>query len=315
MRIAVFFQTWSSRWASSSSDLDLGKINKPIDVVYLAFARPQSTYVLGQKTFASTGMDFSSDFDTVRGAIEILHSKNISTFISVGGATYPFDNYNAKAAAELCEDLNCDGIDIDWEPIGGFSQNDQLASIIRDYKGAIGPKKLVVTGWSTGAYPPNGDVYQGMNIYGLQQYGGYVDWVNIMAYDAGTSYDPTAALLSYRKIYNGPLNLGFQVGPQSWGGAILTPQQAIDWSQFTINENPSNGVFIWSYQKVADFDTNQLISLVATEYPTLTVTSTVTETSTATATPTSTNFIESSSISSYIHFMFYSVLLLLINIR
>jgi chitinase len=313
MRIAVFFQTWSSRWASTSDTLDLSLVSQPINTVYLAFASPQSTYVAGAKTFAGTGMDFSSDFGVVKGAIDILHSKGIEVMISVGGATYPFDHYNAKAAADLCEDLNCDGLDIDWEPIGGFSENVMLADIIRDYKGAIGPKKLVVTGWSTGAYPPDGSAYQGMNIYGLVNQGALVDWVNIMAYDAGPAYDPKSALLSYRKIFNGPINMGFQVGQQSWGGAILSRDQAWDWTQFTISENPQNGIFVWSYQKPAEFNTSQLIALVANELPTVTIVTTATETSRPTTLPTT--LIESSGITSYLHFMFYSILLLLINIR
>src|SRR3989304_3152151 len=322
MKIGVFFQTWSSHWASSN--LDLGEISTEVDRVYLAFASPQSTYTLGQKTFSGTGMDFSSDFGVVKNAIDKLHMRNVEVIVSVGGATYPFDHYNAQAAADLCTDLNCDGIDLDWEPVGGFQEAAQLALIIQDYKNVIPTKKLFVTGWSTGAFPPNGDAYQGMNIYGLVQKGGLVDGVNIMAYDAGTQYDPKAALLAYRKIYNGPLSLGFQVGQQSWGGAVLTQEQADEWARFTIEENPNNSVFIWSYQKPADFDAQDLIVIADNINPTVTATTatvTIVETTTATATATATTSIpfptiptlESSSITNYIHIIFYVILL--INMR
>lgn len=181
MKLSVFFQTWSSPWASSVTSLDLSTIAYPIDRVYLAFVNPQTNYILGSNTFSGTGVDFSTDFNVVRDGIDVLHTRGIEVILSAGGATYSFENYNAQGVVDLCKDLHCDGIDLDWEPINGFHDNYKLALIIEDFKSKLGDKKLCLTAWSTGAYTPNGDVYQGMNIYGIVQKGASLDWLNIMS--------------------------------------------------------------------------------------------------------------------------------------
>ena len=111
-------------------------------------------------------------------------------------------------------------------------------------------KKISFCGWSTGAMDKvSGDQFRGMNISALVNQGVNVDWVNVMAYDAGPTFDPQAALMQYRKYYSGPLSLGFEVGTQAWGGAVLTKDQVTSVCNFVKSENVENGVFVWSWQK------------------------------------------------------------------
>ena len=75
--IGVYFQSWSSNWSSSSSSLDLSKVDLPINIVYLSFVNPSCNYVKGSNVLSGTGLDFSSDFNVVKGAISILKKKGI----------------------------------------------------------------------------------------------------------------------------------------------------------------------------------------------------------------------------------------------
>ena len=92
-----------------------------------------------------------------------------------------------------------------------------------------------------------------------------IDWVNIMAYDAGPTYDPIGALECYRIYYQGPLLLGFEIGDMAWGGYKITLRDVVNWCSRTLKENRDNGVFIWAYHKdPAGTPTVQDIITVAT---------------------------------------------------
>ena len=75
--LGVYFQSWSSNWASTASNLDLSKIDLPINLVFLSFANPSCSYIKGSNTFAGTGLDFSSDFLVVKNSIDILKKKEL----------------------------------------------------------------------------------------------------------------------------------------------------------------------------------------------------------------------------------------------
>ncbi|KAJ3336613.1 hypothetical protein HDU91_001725, partial [Kappamyces sp. JEL0680] len=89
----------------------------------------------------------------------------------------------------------------------------------------------------------------GMNRQGLLEHGQLLDGINIMAYDAGSSYDALAAFDAYRSIYPaGWISLGFQVGAQGWGGHLLGEQELHN-GLVHVKKDGHAGIFVWAWQK------------------------------------------------------------------
>ncbi len=255
--IGVYFESWTPVWTSNAKSFSLSQVEKPVDVVYLAFCRPDCNYKKGQKTFAETGLDFSVDFQVVVDSIAILKKKGILVMLAVGGATFPFHNLYAKSCVLLMNDLGCDGIDIDWEPADGVKSSGKLGDIIGEIRSYIGPyKKLSMAGFSTGCLAANGDTFRGMCIPGLQSHGVLLDWVNVMAYDAGKDFDVLNSYNSYKKYFTKTVNIGFQVGVQGWGDGKLDLDQVVKACDYVAS---GDGCFIWAYFKSGDPSTQQVI--------------------------------------------------------
>lgn len=256
--IGVYFQSWSCNWSSSAISLDLSKIELPINIVYLSFVNPSCNYVKGSNVLTGTGLDFSSDFNVVKGAVSILKKKGIITMLSVGGATYHFDSINYENIYNLMIDLGVDGIDIDWEDPAGASASHKLGPIIGNFRKTIGSNNLLcLAAFSVGAYGSGAfsnatptSQNTGMCIKGLESNGNMLDWINIMSYDASPAYDPIVAFSAYRSYYKGPLMLGCEVPPEAWGGHILNLDEVNSYCKCVSSDPvPSNGIFVWSYQK------------------------------------------------------------------
>jgi hypothetical protein len=107
--IGAYWQTWSSTWASSPEKCDLALMDPVVNVVFLAFAQPNSSYKKSSFSFDGTGIQFNSDFTVIRGAIRILRERGVVVMLSIGGATYPFDFFTPYALADLANDLGVDG--------------------------------------------------------------------------------------------------------------------------------------------------------------------------------------------------------------
>jgi chitinase len=256
--IGAYFQSWSSNWSSSSSSLDLSKVDLPINIVYLCFVNPSCNYVKGSNVLSGTGLDFSSDFNVVKGAVSILKKKGIIVMLSVGGATYHFNSVNYENIFNLMIDIGADGIDIDWEDPAGAGASDKLGPIIGNFRKTIGSTNLLcLAAFSVGAYGSGAfsnaipfSQNTGMCIKGLQSNGNMLDWINIMSYDASPVYDPIVAFAAYRSYYTGPLMLGCEVPPEAWGGHILNLDEVKSYCKCVSSDLVScNGIFVWSYQK------------------------------------------------------------------
>jgi hypothetical protein len=104
--------------------------------------------------------------------------------MSVGGATYPFNEYEKYVdnLVLLCKDLGVDGIDIDWESDKGVAEDWILSGCVSLYRQKLWQgAKLSFAGWSTGAYGPDSwSKYKGMNIKAMVDHGSKLDWINIM---------------------------------------------------------------------------------------------------------------------------------------
>lgn len=113
-------------------------------------------------------------------------------------------------------------------------------------------KYLSAAVWSTGCMQPReGDRFRGVNISGLVTRGAYLDWLNIMAYDAGppSNVDPLGCFYTYRVYYLGPLVLGFQPGKMGWGEYFTTKEDVQKGVEYAAKDGKQNGTFIWSYNK------------------------------------------------------------------
>jgi hypothetical protein len=261
MSICVYYDTWACKWTDDPNAMNLAKMPKDVTSVILAFANPKGSYKKGSFTFANTGLEFSSSFTTVKGAIQILRNRGVKVLLGVGGSLYQYNTFvpyaQFKDMKDLVDDLGCEGIDIDWEPSNGIEIDWHFSEIIQACKD-VGIKYLTAACTGSGVYTPNGngDGYKGMNIKGIVAKGHLLDAIHIMAYDAGdiTSFDPLASYTSYRMYYKGPLLLGFELGPQAWGGYITNLddiKKACNWVQKDRLAGYQGGIFIWCFHKVS----------------------------------------------------------------
>lgn len=265
-KIGVYYETWSDKWTNDVTKSGLYNMDDNVTIVYLAFAKPECTYVTNQNSWIGTGLNFSSDWKVIKSAIDVIKKKGKTVMLSVGGGSYwsgtkPFNTVNCVA---LMNDLGCDGIDIDWE--GHADRDYELTDCIKKLKPLMGEKKISFAGFSTGAYGKTGDTYKGSAIDAMVKQGSNVDWINIMAYDAGKNFDPMGAFAAYQIYYKGPLLLGFEVGKQGWGDDLLTLEEVEKHCTIVKAQGAQNGIMIWSYQKSNDNltpSTKQLIDTSA----------------------------------------------------
>ena len=269
--LGCYWQTWSGAWSSSSSTMDLAQISSPINVVFLSFAQPNCTYVSGSNTWSGTGLNFSSDFSVVKGAIQILQQRGVVVILSCGGATYSWDTYNVAGLAALVADLGVNGIDLDWEPAGGTSASGQLGPIISALRTGLPNSLLSLAGFSVGAYgqgayanatPASGNT--GMCIPGLVSNGSQLDFICLMSYDASPAYDATVGFASYRSYFSGPILIGSELSQESWGGHVITLEEVTSYAKFVQKDSKSNGLFVWSYQKVPAPGTPSCMDIINT---------------------------------------------------
>ena len=85
-----------------------------------------------------------------------------------------------------------------------------------------------------------------MNVKALKECLNIIDQVNVMAYDAGKSYDSIAAFKAYRSLYPGIINIGFLIGKPGWGDALLFKPELLRVSQ-EVSKDKLSGCFFWVY--------------------------------------------------------------------
>ena len=263
--IGAYFESWAMNWTSSTNNT-LTNI-KHANIIYLSFVSPDCTYKRGQNSWNGTGLSFSSDFQVIKDSIATLQKRGVIVMLSVGGATYPFSaNYNADGAANLVKDLNLNGIDIDWE---NHEQKANFGKYIAETRRALGDEFAISAAtFSVGAYgegafanaqPPS--AYTGMSIPGLKSNGHQLDWLNLMTYDAGNTYDPLQAYDAHKAIFKGPLLIGAQTPPEAWGGHVITLDKVKQYVNH-VKKDTSNigGLFVWAYFKQGTPNCNDILN-------------------------------------------------------
>jgi hypothetical protein len=256
-QVGTYFGSWGDNVTKIVAKHTLCLINKPVTHVYLAFCKPDLVYKRGSYTFEGTGLQFNSSFEMIRQAIMVLETRGIVVMLSVGGGKYwdkPKIKYNAQQCVDLMRDLGCSGIDIDWEV--GVKHSQELVEAIKRTHVLLCAEYLTFSGFSTGAHDKNEfDKYKGMSIPALEQCPDYLDWVNIMAYDAGLKYDYRNSITNYKKYFPmKPIVFGYCIGKQGWGDFRNT-QEYLNRSMFFLKtKDAKDGIFTWHFLKDKGFE-------------------------------------------------------------
>lgn len=252
-KLAVYYTSWNAAWVSKKEDLDLYNLKKKypdLNCVYISFAKPDLNYRKGQMSWVGTGLEFSMDFGVVKDSIKYLKSVGVVVMIAFGGGAYWGVNtvFKSLDVSNLVSDLEADGADLDYEAAG---DGKPLTDAVLKLRPLMPTKFISIAAFSTGAFTPDG-IYSGMNIDCLSTAGKLINWINLMAYDAGglDMYDPIEAIKAYRKIYKGGIVLGFLIGTPGWGGYILKPEDVFRNASFAAIESKDNGGFIWADKKI-----------------------------------------------------------------
>ena len=199
----------------------------------------------GQRVFSA------QQAQDLRNIITALRNRGTQVWISVGGWSYSqgdqWTRFNAPRVVALAQDLGASGVDIDWESSTSAcnklddtnfscSKDPEIENIITSLYNEIQARGaglgISIAGWSTGAYYVKGTAFEegkvqwgspfGGTLYNLvKRHGSKLTYINLMSYDAGDYYDPREGYLSYRAIYNGPINMGMEIAPEGAGGSVL----------------------------------------------------------------------------------------------
>jgi len=180
-------------------------------------------------------------------------ARNIAKIVN---QTYPAYKNQFSYPSDLLDNVTIDGVDIDAET-GDVRLSETIANnviaLITDLRKYLQPGKLItLAGFSVGADPIDnctvpGSVHCGENISILQQAGNLLDWVNVMAYDAGKDYATSKyqiALANYTKYLGYEKTvLGLDIQNQ-WPGFQETAAQLADKATWQ-RQHQFGGVMFW----------------------------------------------------------------------
>lgn len=122
-----YFPSWSETWASSGQNSTLREVPSFVTHVFLAFAKPDLTYVQGSFDISGTGINVPYDGCALKESVDALANKGIDVILSIGGETYwgdpsLYDNIDYNQIKDLVDDFGFVGIDWDYEPNGSFAE-------------------------------------------------------------------------------------------------------------------------------------------------------------------------------------------------
>ncbi len=143
-RVVVgYFPSWSENWTSANQNSSLREVPTFVNYVFLAFAKPNLTYVSGSYDISQTGIQVPYDGCTLKESISALKAKGTKVILSIGGETYwgSTDAYTIDYVQikNLVDDMGFAGIDWDFEPNGTFSDigsTDNVQHFIDFFNGA-----------------------------------------------------------------------------------------------------------------------------------------------------------------------------------
>ena len=262
-----YYTTWTDPWFDATGKTadqvyntsQFARVPADYSHVMVAFAQPDFSWSgIAANTWGGTGIDFSSSPQSVKAAIDVLHTRNMKVILSVGGATYY--NWAALAAegvaghgpittalTKIMTDMGFDGLDVDYELDANIDTYAHASMAMRNAVDAAGGGRiLAVAAFSTGAdctAATSGDKkctvkvsYWGGNAgrerMMLDKYPSLAssfDLVNVMSYDAQTQhYDGVVGWKQYRSLFpkSTSVSIGLETAPGGWPGGMLVVMNA-----------------------------------------------------------------------------------------
>jgi chitinase len=271
--LVAYHDSWNEWPAATAEQTSLANLPEYIDVILLAFARPDAVY-RGDLDLSGTGLEYRIQGRVLRDAIGILKQRHAGTrvLLSVGGTVYKhWDQLALSAISAFVHDFRLDGIDIDFEPpnpgcrLAGNGRTtcatDQAWSrIIRQTRAEL-PRPLLLTAsvWSVGAYGegafqasrPRSD-YTGIMLSLLRSpRAADLDLLSINAYDAGPQFDPLESFRAYRAVWPGLLALGVEVRLASGAGPFHSAAHTEALAREIIKD-PRGGMMLYALLTLAE---------------------------------------------------------------
>jgi len=262
-----FYETWSEQPGSPAEHTRLAALPRGVDIVALAFAKPDLEFPAGTIDLSGTGIEVPFDVPTLAQAIALYRKRSpgVRVLLSLGGAVYDrWDRYDPDAAARLVAVLGLDGIDLDFEPLNPgcrpeagtvICESDAVwLDLIRRTRAALPrPMLLTLQAWSIGAYgagrfadaAPRGRHTGSMLWLARDPLAREIDLVSITAYDAGMRFDPLEAFAAYRAIWPGRLLLGERIGAEAGQGPEATARKLAR-DAAAVSRDPNAGLMLYT---------------------------------------------------------------------
>jgi chitinase len=266
-----YYASWTDAPVATGSAAKLAVLPAYLDIVVIGFARPDLSYST-PGDLSGTGIGTPFNGLVLRDAIATLHARNprMRVLLSVGGSAFAnyWGGYTPDALARLVVFLGVDGVDLDYEPpapncgpSGGTiicASDSAWADLIQRTRAVLPrPALLSVPAWSVGAYGSG----QFANDLPLSPWTGSMLWLarsplaseidilTILAYDAGSLFDPQRALAAYRAIWPGRLLLGVQVPPSDNSGPPY-PVTRLATLSATAAQDPFGGMMLYHLEAI-----------------------------------------------------------------
>jgi chitinase len=245
----AYYESWlASADPHRNVDEVLAGLPRVLDVVNLAFMRPDAHYS-GQFDLSGTGLEFQYGGAVLKSSIRRLKEKspNTKVLVAVGGSEAAnWAHFAPAAIARFVRDFELDGVDIDFEPTSPRCRklaekvrcdtDELLLKSITDLRSLLPrPAVMSLTAHSTSAFgedrwrdaSPQGGPNYGMLLGFLRNRHASeeIDLLNIMAYDAGSDFDPIQAYDAFRHYFRGPILIGFTPPPEAWGEHAYSPAE------------------------------------------------------------------------------------------
>ena len=262
----AYHDSWNEWPASMPDQTSLANLPEYIDLVLLAFAKPDLTYD-GNLDIAGSGLEYPMRGPVLRDAIIALKKSHPNTrvLLSVGGAAYHGWNKLAlPAIVAFVRDFGLDGVDIDFEPSDPHCQagaDGRIACatdaawdrIVGQARTAL-PRPMLLTAsvWSVGAFGEGKfrdarphTRYTGFMLPLLHtNRAADLDVLSINAYDAGAQFDPMEAFRAYRAVWPGRLALGVEIQRKGGAGPFQSAEQAEALAR-TVAKDPLGGMMLY----------------------------------------------------------------------